>query len=92
MGRRSLADQFYEYYREEEPGELTYLVLYDFEKMKPSKRFYHNLTRVMILAKDGFMLQYSCFMTGDQRVAKTVRDLVLHYGGTVSIFRGERVD
>ena len=45
MGRRSLADQFFDYYREEEPGELACVVFYDFEKMKPSKRFYHNLTR-----------------------------------------------
>jgi len=92
MGRRSLADQFFEYYREEEPGELACVVFYDFEKMNPSKRFYHNLTRTMVLAGDGIMVQYSCFMTQDQRAAKTLRDLVLHYGGKVIMFRGEQFD
>jgi len=48
MGRRSLADQFFEYYREEELDELVWLVLYDFEKMKSSGRFYDNLVRVML--------------------------------------------
>ncbi len=66
--------------------------LSDFEKMKPSRRFYNNLKRTMVLAEDGIMLQYSCFMTQDQRAAKTVRDLVLHYGGEVSVFRGEIVE
>ena len=50
--------------------------------MKPSGRFYDNLTRAMVLGEDGIMIQYSCFMTRDQRAAKTVRDLVLHYGGS----------
>jgi len=92
MGRRSLADQFFEHYREEEPGELVWLVLHSFEKMKTSGKFYDNLTRVMALAKEGTMLQYSRVMTQDQRAAKTVRDLVLHYGGDVSMFRGEIFD
>ena len=30
-------------------------------------------------------------MTGDQRAAKTVRDLVKHYGGMVSVFRGDLI-
>ena len=92
MGRKYLADRFYEYYREEEPGELAWLVLYDFEKIKPSGRFYSNLTRAMIIGQDGIMVQYSCFLTWDQRVAKTVRDLVVHYGGDVFVFRGEIVN
>ncbi len=92
MGRRSLADQYFEHYKDEEPGELVWLVLYDFEKIKPSGKFYSNITRTMVLTGEGIMLQYSCFMARDQRAAKTVRDLVQHYGGTVSMFRGELVE
>ena len=89
MGRRNLADQFFEHNKDEDPGELVWLVLYDFEKTKPSGKFYSNITRTRVLAGEGTMLQYSCFMARDQREAKTVRDLVRHYGGTVSVFRGE---
>lgn len=92
MGRKSLADRIFEYYQEEELCALTCLVIYDFENMKPSGRFYNNLIRVMVLAKEGAMLQYSCFMTNDQRAAKTLRDLVLHYGGEVFVFIGQIMD
>ena len=37
MGRRRLADKFFEYYREEAPDELIWLILCDFKKIKPSR-------------------------------------------------------
>lgn len=90
MGRRSLTEQFFEHYRKEEPGELTCLILYDFSD-PVSGKFYNNLNRAIKMS-DGIMLQYSAFMTKDQRIAKTVRDLVLHYGGEASFFVGKLVE
>lgn len=92
MGRKSLADHFFERYRVEEPGGLFWIVLYNFENMKLSKRFYHNLTKAIALTKEEVLLQHSRVITRDQRIAKTVRDLVLHYGGKVTLFKGEQFD
>ncbi len=44
MGRKSLADKIFEGHREEEPGEDTWLVIYDFQGVKPSNKFYDNIT------------------------------------------------
>ncbi len=92
MGRRSLAEKLYEEYKKEEPGEDTWLIIYDFPGIKPTTKFYDNLNRIKTLAIDGQLVQYSVFMTRDQRAAKTTRDLVKHYDGQVMMFRGEPVD
>jgi len=64
------------------------LVVYDFQGVKPTTKFYNNISRIMNLA-EGQLIQYSVFMTGDRRAAKAVKDLVQHYGGQVFLFRGE---
>jgi len=92
MGRKSLADHFFERYRGEDSGELFWIVLYNFKNMKLSGRFYDNLTKAIALTKEEVILQHSRVITQDQRTAKTVRDLVLHYGGKVTMFRGEQFD
>jgi hypothetical protein len=89
MGRRSLAKKIFEEYLEEEPGEDTWLIIYDFPGMKPTSKFYDNLNRIKALAEDGQLVQYSVFMTRDQRAAKAMRDLVKHYDGQVMMFKGE---
>ena len=53
---------------------------------------YHNLKRIKTLANDGQLVQYSVYMTRDQRAAKAMRDLVKHYDGQVMTFKGEQVD
>ena len=50
-----------------------------------------NMNGPIALGK-GIMLQYSYFMTKDQRAAKAIRDLVKHYDGQVMMFRGELLD
>jgi len=92
MGRKSLVDQFFERYADEEPGELICIVLYNFKSKKLSGRFYNNLTRALSLARGDSYTQRSRIITQDQRIARTVRDLVQHYGGKVIMFRGEEID
>ena len=92
MGRKSLAEQIYEKYQEENPGSDTWLVIYDFQGIKPTTKFYDNITRIKNLAEGSQLLQYSVFMTRDQRAAKAVKDLVQHYEGQVSLFKGEIIE
>ncbi len=92
MGRRSLAKKIFDEYKEEEPGDDTWLIIYDFPGMKPTSKFYDNLNRIKALAEDGQLVQYSVFMTRDQRAAKAMRDLVKHYEGQVMMFKGEQAD
>jgi hypothetical protein len=89
MGRRSLAEQIWEHYSEEETGNETWLVIYDFKNTKPPTKLYDNLHRIKAFAEDGDLIQFSVFMTNDQRAAKAVRDLIRHYDGQVTVFRGE---
>ena len=72
MGRKSLAEQIFEEYKEEMPGENTWLIIYDFPGIKPTSKFYNNLNRIKTLATDGQLVQYSVFMTRDQRAAKAM--------------------
>ena len=91
-GRKSLAEKIFEEYKDQESGEDTWLVIYDFPNMKPTTKFYDNLNRIKTLAEDGQLVQYSVYMTRDKRAAKAMRDLVKHYDGQVMMFRGELVD
>ena len=89
MGRKSLAEKLWQRYIEEEKGKETWLVIYDFHNTKPPTKLYDNIHRIKILAEDGDLIQFSVFMTRDQRAAKAVRDLIRHYDGQVTVFRGE---
>jgi hypothetical protein len=89
MGRESVADKLYEKYREKEAGTHTWLILYDFNDLKPSTRFWDNLKRLQDKSKGNSLLQYSVFMTRDSRVAEAAADLVRYYNGDVLKFRGE---
>ena len=89
MGRKSLVDQFFERYADLEPGERIWIVLYNFKSKKLSGRFYNNLTRGLAMASGDSYTQRSRIITQDQRVARTVKDLVQHYGGKVTMFVGE---
>jgi hypothetical protein len=92
MGRKSLAEQIWEKYSEEQPGDDTWLVIYDFQLVKPTTKFYNNLNRIKKLAKNGELVQFSVNKTNDIRAAKTLRDLVEHYDGKALLFKGEMID
>jgi len=93
MGRRSLAEKFYEQVErdyEEEGG--TWLVLYDFKGVKADGKFWTNMKRVENLVDGGSLIQYSVFTTASKRGAITVLRLVGHYGGEAILYRAERMD
>jgi hypothetical protein len=92
MGRKSIADQIFDQYSEEDPGDSTWIIVYDFQGVKPTTKFYDNLHRIQSKAEDGQLIQYSVYVTHDRRAAKAVKQLVLHYKGDVTVFRGELAD
>jgi hypothetical protein len=66
LGRKSLAEDYLdEVSEEEERGDGTWLVMYDFDS-KPNPRFWLNLRRLVRLVGEGSMVQYSVFMTGSR--------------------------
>jgi len=92
LGRRSLAEEYLDEAPEEEDwGDGTWLVMYDFDS-KPNPRFWLNLRRLVRLLGEGSLVQYSVFMTGSRRGAIVAERLARHYGARVDVFKGERVE
>jgi hypothetical protein len=92
VGRKSLAESFYNSVTVKEPQETsTWIVLYDFHGIKPNSRFWYNLKRLAKLAGDGSLVQYSVFMTRSKRGALTAVKLAEHYGAEVLLIKGEVV-
>ena len=92
MGRKSLAESFYNFVTVKEPQETsTWIVLYDFHGIKPNSRFWYNVKRLAKLAGDGSLVQYSVFMTRSKRGALTAVKLAEHYGAEVLLIKGEVV-
>ena len=58
MGRRNLAQQIFEEYEKEDPGEDTWLIIYDFPGIKPTGKFYDNLHRIKTMATDGQVMMF----------------------------------
>ena len=91
MGRKSIAEIFYEEISENEVGEEeTWLVLYDFGS-KPNPRFWGNIKRLIGLVGEGSLVQYSVFMTRSRRGAMAAEKLARHYGAEVMVFKGEQI-
>ena len=91
LGRKSIAEGYYEETSEEEEGEEgTWLVLYDF-RSKPNPRFWGNVKRLIGLVGEGSLVQYSVFMTKSRRGAVTAVKIARHYGAHVMLFRGEEI-
>ncbi len=91
LGRKSLAEIYYEETSEEEKENGTWLVMYDF-KSKPNPRFWMNIHRLIGLVGEGSMVQYSVFMTGSKRCAMASERIARHYGAKVMVFKGEEID
>ena len=93
MGRKSLAQEYFEEIPEEEGREDgTWIVLYDFKGVKPNPKFWVNLKRLRSLAGSGSLVQYSVFMTRSRKGAIAAVKLARHYGGEVMVFQGEEVE
>ena len=91
MGRRSLAETIWTEYESDPKGDTTWLIVYDFQDTKPPTKLYDNINRVQGYA-EGSLIQYSVYRTRDKRAAYTIRDLVRHYDGQVTVFKGEQVE
>ncbi len=90
MGRKSIAQEYYEEIPEKEDEEGTWLVLYDF-KVKPNPRFWANIKRLIGLVGEGSLVQYSVFMTKSRRGAMACEKIAKHYGAKVMVFKGEEI-
>ena len=89
MGRKSLAEKFYdETAIDQEIG--SWLVLYGFKGLKPSTKFWSNLTRVITLTGGGAEMR-GVFKTNSKRGALTAIKIVKHYGGESSLFKVEEI-
>ena len=86
MGRTSLTDAFYTQHEDEAEDQSTYLVVYDFENMKPSARFWDNLHRGS-RRTEAYPVQLSVFKTQSRKWAHTVVDLAKYYGAKVHLFK-----
>ena len=73
----------------EEPG-VEWILLYDFEGLKPSTKFWTNLSRLASKSKGSMLIQRSVFLATSRRVVAAARRLAEHYGARVEIFRGHR--
>lgn len=92
MGRKSLAEKFYEETPEDEDGASDWLVIYDFRGVKPNHRFWTNLNRLMALLDNGSRIQYSVFKTTHRRGALAAVKIAKHYGAEVRMFKSEEVE
>ena len=90
MGRKSLAEKYFEETPEQEE-EGNWIVLYDFKGMKPSSKYWHNLKRLTSLVGESSLIQYSVFMTKDKRGAITATKLAKHYGTETRTFKAEEL-
>ena len=90
MGRRSLAEKFYQETENlpEEAG--TWLVLYDFKGIKPSVKYWTNLNRLIKMTGGGSLIQYSVFTTKEKRAAFAARKLAEHYGAETIVYKVEK--
>jgi hypothetical protein len=85
MPRRSLAEDLDDGDDVEEDGE--WLMIYDFEGRKTSKRFWENLSRLAGISSGGTLIQRSVFFTSSQRVATVSKRLAAHYGAKTAVFK-----
>jgi len=88
MTRRSLAEILYE--EAEDAPEVEgqeWLLLYDFEGIKPGTKFYTNLTRLSALKGKTELIQYSALLTSSRRVALAAKNLAAHYGAKTTVFK-----
>lgn len=88
MTRKSLAEILYEE-AEETPDEdgQEWLLLYDFEGIKPGTKFYTNLRRLSVLRDGTSLIQYRALLTSSRRVALAARNLASHYGAKTRVFK-----
>jgi hypothetical protein len=93
MPRKSLAEVLYDEAEDtpEVEGE-EWLLLYDFEGIKPGTKFYTNLARLSALKDRTELIQYSALLTSSRRVALAARSLAAHYRAKTTMFKVVETD
>lgn len=94
MGRKSLAQIFYDELKKKEETKTDsevgqWIVIYDFPKIKSRTKFWTNLHRLRSKTGVGGLIQYSVFITPDKKTATSAVKLVQHYDGEVECFKVE---
>lgn len=93
MPRKSLAEQLYEAQEETADEEnATWLLIYDFNNVKPHLNYWTNLRRLTALEGSSRLIQYSAFLTNKKRIATTAKKLAEYYGATTELFQAKRVN
>ncbi len=92
MGRKSLAEKYYEEAENIPEEDGTWLVLYDFKGIKPSTKYWTNLRRLIKIAGGGSLVQYSVFTTKDKRAATVAKKLAEHYGAETIMYKVEEAE
>ena len=87
MGRKSIADKYYEE-TPEYVEEGTWLIVYDFGS-KPNPRFWSNLKKLLTLVDAGSVVQYSVLKMTSKRGMISAVKIARHYGANVMVFKGE---
>jgi len=87
MPRKSLAEQLYEAEEETlDEDDAIWLLLYDFNDVKPHLNFWINLRRLTALEGSSRLIQYSAFLTDRKRIATAAKKLAGYYGATPDTF------
>jgi len=86
MGRRSNAQVLQEDMEEIEDEQETFLIIYDFIGLKPSKRFWENLSRISMESALSGLIQYSVYLACSLREAILVARLAESYDADSMIF------
>ncbi|KKM99100.1 hypothetical protein LCGC14_1151310 [marine sediment metagenome] len=93
MGRKSRAELLYEEVKEDYEEETgSWIVIYDFPRMKAHSNFWDNVHRVNTLVGEGSLIQNSVYMTPSKRGAVTILKLARHYGAETFMYRAEVMD
>ena len=92
MGRKSLAEKYYEETENIPEEQGTWLVLYDFKGIKPSTKYWTNLNRLIKITGGGALIQYSVFTTMNRRAAAVAKKLAEHYGAETVWYKVEKVE
>ena len=93
MGRKSRAESLYEEVKEDYEEETgSWIVIYDFPRMKAHSNFWDNVHRVNALVGEGSLIQNSVYMTTSLRGAVTILKLASLYGAEAFMYRAEEVN
>jgi len=88
MGRKSVAEQLIEEFKNEPEGPGLYILAYDFSS-RISNRFWTNLNIILKRGGGGHTFQRSIVLVTSEKATRIIAKLVKHYGGEADAFKIE---